>query len=113
MAALIGVSAITGILVLSPRQGDSLADQSAVRISLRDDLLQVLQARGFGWLIQSPPQTICKVLAGVSNSSVIISATFGSYSCSPMPQSGVVSAIISFRLVNAEVSLEAWSTVPG
>jgi hypothetical protein len=111
VAALIGTSAFTGMVVWSPQQGDNASNQSLLQAQLRDALLKLIQDRGFAWLIQTPPQEICAALAGMSNSSVGFDAVLGQYSCFAPPRSP--SASLAFRLLPMEVTLEVWSTAGG
>jgi hypothetical protein len=113
VAALVGTSAISGILLWSPRQGDTVSAEFAVRTQLREELLGVLQSRGFAWLIQSPPGDVCAVLESMSNSSVSFSATLGASSCPLSPPTDSVSVSISLRLLPMAVTLEAWSRAQG
>ena len=113
MAILIGASAIAGFLAWSPQQGDATAAEFATRTQLRNELLDILQSRGFAWLIQSPPASVCAILAGMSNSSVSFSAVLGAYSCERSPPADSVSVTISLRLLPMMVTLEAWSGTQG
>jgi len=111
VAVLIGASAITGILVWSPLQGDAASAEFAARTRLRDSLLEIVQGRGIPWLIQTPTAEVCAALADMSNSSVSYSAILGSYSCPASPPADSVSETIILRLLPMAVTLEAWSDV--
>jgi hypothetical protein len=109
VAALIGSSAITGIVALNPQAGDAGAGQAALQARLRDSLLEFLQRSGMTQFVQSPAAA-CQRLAEASNSTIKFYSTVGSASCGIPPGSGSQSATLSFRLVPFEVVLVAWSS---
>ncbi len=109
VAALIGTSAITGIVAWDPRSGDTGSDRIAAQTQLRDGLLALLQQRGIAWFLVSPSWAVCSYLSSISNSSFGVSATLGSVSCGSPPRRGSVVASLSMRLVPFEVTLVAWS----
>ena len=109
VAALIGTSAITGIIAWNPRAGDQASRQLETQTRLRDLLLGILQQRGTTWFLRSPADVVCSYLARRSNSSFGLEATLGSLTCGPPPMEGSVAASLSLRLVPFEVTLVAWS----
>jgi hypothetical protein len=113
VAALIGVSTITGIVAWSPQSGDSMSRQTATETQLRDALLAFLSERGILWLILSSPSAACVGFQGLSNSSVSVSASFGSYTCGLRPGGASGVATLSMRLGTVEVVLKAWPNAVG
>lgn len=109
LAALIGVSAVTGVIALAPGGGDAASLQIARQMQLRDDLLRLLQQRGTAWLLSTPPAVVCSQLASLSNSSFRMGATLGGVSCGVPPRGGSAEANITLMLGNSEVTLVAWS----
>ena len=108
VAALIGSSAITGIIVWSPKAGDVAARQLGTQVRRRDGLVDLLR-RG-GMVSLESPSAACALLAEASNSTFTLYATAGASSCGSPPKEGSPSATLSFRLVSFEVVLVAWSS---
>ena len=113
VAALIGASAITGMAAWSPQAGDSASRGAAAQGQLRDELLSFLSEPGMAWLIINSPSAACSALSGLSNSTVGVSASFGSYSCGSPPTAGSRAASLTLLLGTNDVDLEAWSSAPG
>ena len=113
IAGLIASSALTGMLVFAPHQGDLGSSSLASETRLRDELLALLQQKGTAWLIQSSPETVCAYLREKSNSSVTFSGEIGGVTCESSPISGLPSAIIAMRLIGRQVVLEAWTDERG
>ena len=111
VAAMIGASAISGLVVWSPRSGDSVSQTVMLQLELRDRLLGYLQQRGVVWFLHSPQAMICSALAKSSNSSVVMSALIGGEACSPQPE-GEPMATLTLRFITIEVTLEAWPGAP-
>jgi hypothetical protein len=109
LAALIGSSAITGIVAWNPRAGDIGAQKLGVQIQLRDRLVEFLQQNGMIRFLESPAAA-CQSLSGASNSTFRLYADLGSSSCGTPPGSGAPSVTLSFRLIPYEVVLVAWSS---
>jgi hypothetical protein len=107
VAAMIGVSAISGLVAWSPQSGDSVSQTLMLQLELRDRLLEYLQQRGIMWFLNSPQAEICYALAKSSNSSIIISAVIGGEACSPQPE-GEPMATLTLRFLTLEVVMEAW-----
>ena len=108
VAAMIGASTITGIVVWTPRVNDGVSDSARVASQLRDELLARLEQKGTVWLISSSPDEICAYLRGISNSSFTFSASIGSHLCGPLPPEGVTMANLTLSLIPYRVILEAW-----
>ncbi len=108
VAALIGSSAITGIVAWSPRTGDAGAQQLRVQAQLRDRLVGFLQRSGLVQFVASTTAA-CRLISDASNSTFRLYATMGSSSCGAPPSSGSPSARLSLRLIPFEVVLVAWS----
>ncbi len=109
VAVLVGASAIASILFWTPRTGDLQAGELAVRAELSDRVAGVIQAKGMGWFLSTPPRPVCSYLASLSNSTVHLFATVGGVTCGDAPPAGAVQASIAFRLVNLQVDVGAWS----
>ncbi len=110
VAALIGISAITSIYVLSPGGSDSAAQRVVEQTRLRDALLTVLARHGLAWIQNSSPSNICGTIAALSNSTVTFSASIDSMDCLEGPPPGRVSANITLGLPSGSVTLVAWSS---
>jgi len=108
IAALVGMSAISGAAVWTPRSGDSASKQLMLQEELRDYVLAYLQQKGVFWMLQSPPESICSELSRASNASVTLSATIGPRSCGS-PPSGTVYVAVNLGMIPEEVTVEAWS----
>jgi len=108
IAALVGMSAISGTAVWTPRSGDGASRQLMLQEELRDYVLAYLQQKGVFWLLQSPPESICSELSRASNASVTLSATIGPRSCGS-PPSGTVYVAVNLNVIPEEVTVEAWS----
>jgi hypothetical protein len=113
VAALIGMSAIAGIVTWTPGPGDLTSSNMMLESALRDGLLALLQQRGTFWLIASSPYQICSYLQGLSNSSVTYSASLGPYQCNPPPPVASTEASLILGLAPYRVVLEAWANTPG
>lgn len=109
VAALIGVSAITGVMAWAPAGGDATSLQIERQMQLRDYLLLFLRQHGIAWLLATPTEAVCSYLASLSNSSFGVAATFGSVSCGVPPENGSVAANVTLKLASSEVTLVAWS----
>ena len=108
VAVLIGVSAITGILLLSPAPGDGAALRSRERSELRDGLVSFVEARGIDWFLKTSPGEVCSEMASASNSSFAFSATLGSVSCGGPPP-GSTYVTLTLDLIPLQVTLVSWS----
>lgn len=108
VAALIGASAIAGVVTWTPRPWDAETRRLVLQTQLRDDLLGYLQARGTVWFASTPPGQICAALQASSNSTVAFSAAVGGARCS-VPPPGAVVANLTLDLLPGRVMLEAWS----
>ena len=113
VAALVGTSALAGIVAWDPGTADSGARGLKLQAVLRDDLTAYVQGRGVAWFARSPPSVICSALAGASNSTFGMQATLGSLSCGSPPPPGSLTATLSMTLLPFEVKVEAWSSAPG
>lgn len=109
VAALIGSSAITGIVAWTPRAGDAGAQRVGAQVQLRDRLVGLLQRNGLVPFLQSP-EAACRLLAESSNSTFRLYATLGPSSCGTPPTAGSPRASLTMRLVTSEVVLVAWSS---
>ena len=109
VATLVGVSAITGVLLWTPRGGDTQASALAAETELRDRVAGLIEAKGMVWFIGTPPSSVCSYIAGLSNSTIHLLATVGGATCGSRPAEGAVRASLSFRLVHLQVTVEAWS----
>lgn len=108
LAALIGTSAITGIVAWNPEGGDTGTRRLETALQLRDRLVEFLQQDG---MIQfESPAAACHALSGASNSTFRLYAVLGPDSCGSPPTGGSPSATLSFRLAQSEVELVAWSS---
>ncbi len=113
VAALIGASAVTGIVAWTPRPGDTASTTLRIQVELRDRLLAVVQQRGTVWLSTSAPESVCAYLAGVSNSTVGFGGRIGSFECPLLPPPGRIVANLSLNLILRQVVLAAWSEGQG
>ncbi len=113
LAALIGASAITGIVAWNPTAGDSAAASLETQSHLRDDLLGLLQSRGIMWIASSTPSAICSFLESSSNASVVYGAAIGGHACPAAPPQGHAAANLTLELIQTRVVLEAWSEGQG
>ena len=111
VAALLGASAFTGILIWTPRTGDAQAGELAMRAELRARVAALIQEKGMAWFLGTQPSAVCSYLAGASNSTVHLSAALGDVSCGGVPPPGAIHASVSFLLANRSVTVEAWSSV--
>lgn len=109
MAALIGISAVTGVIAWDPRGGDATSRQARTQILLRDGLLDLLRQRGVLWLTRAPPGVVCAFLIGESNSSYGLYASWGSTSCGILPPPESVVASVEVDVGPSEVTLSGWS----
>ncbi len=109
VAGLIGMSAISGIAVWSPKSGDAGSRELMMQSELRDHIVSYLQQKGVLWLLRSSPEVVCSGLSNASNSSLTFAAKVGSVSCGS-PPTGTVFATLPVELGPTEVVLEAWST---
>ena len=109
MAALIGVSAITGVISWDPKAGDTTARQTRAQVQLRDGLVELLQRHGMLWFAQSPPAVVCAYFAESSNSSYGLYATLGSVSCGSPPAPGSVVTSLAVDFGSFEANISAWS----
>jgi hypothetical protein len=109
LAAMIGGSAITGILAWNPQDGDAGSHEALLQSHLRDRLLAVVQDKGVLWLL-SPLNSVCSYLASLSNSTSGVYAVIGAGSCGSRPVPGSVEASLSMNLYSSEVTLVAWSS---
>lgn len=107
VAALIGSSAITGMVAWSPRAGDAGAQRLGAQVQLRDRLLELFRRNGMSWL--ESPVAACRLISDASNSTFRLFATIGSSTCGTPPRGGSPSVTLSLRLVPYEVVLVAWS----
>ena len=112
VAAMIGASALSGILAWTPRTGDSASSSEILESHMRDQLLSYLRSRGTTWLLTATPDEICVDIGRLSNSSVRFGAIIGTVSCPSEPQVENVEANLTLHLLQREVVLEAWSAVP-
>ncbi|MDG7007331.1 MAG: hypothetical protein JRN06_03685 [Nitrososphaerota archaeon] len=108
VAALIGSSAITGIVAWSPKAGDVGAQQLGAQVRLRDRLVGFLQRDGTIGFLESP--AACQLISDASNSTFRLYATMGPTSCGTPPGLSSPSVAISLRLGKSEVVLVAWSS---
>jgi len=108
VAALIGSSAITGIVAWNPRAGDAGAQQFASQESLRDELVEFLRHGGLAQFLQSPSGA-CLRVSEASNSTFRLYATIGSATCGTPPTPGSPNATLSLKLVPFVVVLVSWS----
>ncbi len=108
VAVLIGTSAITGILLMSPAAGDAAALRLRVKTTLRDMLVSFAESEGVEWFLETPPAAICSQLASASNATYALSATIGSFSCGGPPP-GATSVSLDLDLIPLEVTLLGWS----
>lgn len=108
VAALIGSSAITGIVTWNPGAGDVGAQQLALQERLRDSLVEFLQRYGV-IQFQQAPAGACLHVSEASNSTFMLYATVGSLSCGTAPTGGSTNATLSLRLIPFEVVLVSWS----
>lgn len=109
VAALIGTSAITGVISWDPRAGDAGSHRLELQTRLRDGLLALIQEQGVAWFVRTPPATVCAYLAARSNSSYGLHATLGADSCGSPPRPGSAVASLTMDLLPFEVTLVAWS----
>ena len=108
VAALLGVSAITGLGLVSPRPGDAASVQLSTQTGLRDGLLAIVQHKGISWLLTTPAPEICAYLEQSSNSTVSLSATIGTEPCpsQPLPEADAATLYVPLKAIAVE--LEAW-----
>ena len=109
VAVLVGASAITGILLWTPGTGDLQARELATKAELREIVSGLIQAKGMGWFLSTPPSAVCSYFADLSNSTIHLLATVNGTTCGGAPPVDAVRASISFRLVSLKVDVEAWS----
>ena len=112
VAALVGISAIAGILTWHPGEGDRDAENLRIEAQLRDELLSDVQLRGMLWFATSSLPVICAYLHEISNASLGFSAQVGSYTCYAKPSHGFVTASLALNLVQRQVVLTAWTKGP-
>ena len=112
VAVLIGSSAITGVVALTPRPGDSASDALALQSHIRDELLGFLESRGTPWLLVASPSAFCADLGRLSNSTVTLGGSIGGIACGTSPPAGAVAANLTLDLISREVVLEGWSAAP-
>lgn len=109
VAALIGMSAISAMLVWNPAQGDSTARQEALRSGLRNDVLSFLEVHGVPWLYEVTPQEFCDALSSSSTPSFNLTGKLGSFTCGVVPASASAVVSITLTLPPRMVTLTAWS----
>jgi hypothetical protein len=108
VAALIGTSAVAGMLAFSPAKWDSASRSLTLESQIRDELVSILQHEGTPWLVQSAPEAVCGYLHSISNATVSFSAIIGPRSCAPSPPPGASVATLVLQLDNFQVVLEGW-----
>lgn len=109
LAALIGTSALTGIVAWDPATADSNSRRLRLQSAVRDEVASFLQEKGTFWFLSSPPDVVCSTMAGMSNSTSGFAVSVGSLSCGPPPPIGSVSAELGERLGSLEVTVVGWS----
>ena len=109
VAALVGTSAISGLLAWTPRTGDADSNRLALQSHMRDGLLAFVRQRGIPWILGSSPEEVCAVVSKASNSSVFVFGSDGGTSCGTPPPTGAVVSTLTFHLLNLEVVLGEWS----
>ncbi len=112
LAAMIGVSAISGIVAWNPRVADAGSHRLMLENRLRDRLVSYLEYRGLPWIQESSPVAICADLESLSNS-IALSATIDSFSCGPSPPKGATIMTLTLQLDVRDVTLQAWSNAVG
>ena len=110
VAAMIGLSSVSGIIALTPRASDSASRLQASESALRDELLSYIQERGAAWLLSVPPQEICSDMASISNSTASFNAVVGGQPC-PRTPVGAPAVDLSLNLTLRQLVLEGW--LPG
>ncbi len=113
LATMVGVSAIGSVLVLNPSYPIEASSRYSSEAGLRDSLVRIVQSRGLEWFVEAPSDTICGVLASVSNSSVGYGATIGNSSCGPSPPVGATEVELALTNEWREVTLWSWRTAGG
>lgn len=108
VAALIGASAITGIVAWGPGVPDSAASHAAARSALWVDLEEFVQAQGTVWMMRSTPGQFCAALAAASPPNATLTGSVGGHNCGDPPD-GADAVSVSFMLGGRETVLEAWS----
>lgn len=108
IAAIIGVSAVAGLVSWTPGSYDSSARRAILHSALLGRLEGFVQAHGTAWLIRSPSAEVCAALAGASNSTVALTGRVGPESCGDEPPGDAVTASLSFFLAGREFVLVAW-----
>ncbi len=105
---MVGVSALSGLVVWTPRSGDAAASRTALQVQLRDQLLSFVEGRGLPWLLLTPPREVCADLASALGGTANAFLLEGTQSCGEAPPQGAVAATLSMRLLSFELSLVAW-----
>jgi hypothetical protein len=109
VAALIGTSAVAGIVAFSPGKLDSASRSLTLESQIRDELLSVLQNVGTAWLVQTPPGVVCGYLQSISNATVTFSAIIGPMRCAFSAPPGASVATLVLQLTASQVVLEGWT----
>jgi hypothetical protein len=113
VAALVGATAITGILAWSPTAGDTAASQFQEESDLRDWMLGFVQMKGMVWFMQTTADGICAATDSASNSTFHLSAQIGPVQCPSHPLDDATAAELSFELDSLKVTLISWSSAGG
>jgi hypothetical protein len=109
VALMIGISALTGVAIWTPRSGDATANRMAVQTHLRDQLLAFLETRGVPWLIHASLSEVCDSLSSSLNGSGNAFVSKGDESCGVPPPPGAVASNLTLQLLPFEMSLVSWS----
>lgn len=108
VAAMIGVSAVAGLVSWAPETYDASAHRASIHSALLRRLDVFVRNRGTVWLVRSSPGTVCAALASASNSTVALTGSVGGESCGDAPPDGAVTASLSFLLAGREIVFVAW-----
>ena len=112
VAVMIGTSAISGVVALTPGPDDAASTALALQAHIRDELLGYLQSRGTSWLLAASPSVFCADLGKLSDSTVTFGGSIGGVPCGPSPPTGAVAANLTLDLIPRRVILEGWSAAP-
>ena len=108
IAALVGTSAITGVLAWSPQGSDRDASVQILEAAIRDELLANVQARGTVWILSASTASLCSEVSSLSNSTFTFGAMVDGEPCAPSAQ-GVVRANVTLAFFARQIVLQGWS----
>ncbi len=109
VAVMVGVSAIAGLVVWTPRFGDSVSNRMALQAHLRDVLVSFLESKGVPWILQASAAEVCTGLDSNLNGTVHVFVSLGTQTCGSPSTKGAVASNLTLALLPFEVNMAAWS----